>query len=273
MKEKEVCMMKAVCCMTVRDCAQYLWSIFSNLERLRKLFQEFTLLVAYDHCVDGSEIFLTYFKSVSSFKVVLLPSDTDSPLRTVRIADARNRCLDYMDTLDNDVHFMVDADDVNIKPWNITLLKYYLEKGEWDCVSFNRPDYYDIWALMYPPFKHHCWGFRNHSRQVVQYMKEDVMKRLEECNEWIPCESAFNGFAMYITKRFKGIRYDGTYRAIQPMITNVERQNTLVALSPLNLPLELDEQFPQSCEHLYYHLSAIQKKGVRIFISKYMLTS
>lgn len=254
--------------MTVRDCAPYLRKVFANLERLRSLFDTFTLIVAYDHCVDTSEIWLTYYTWVSGFKVVLLPSTTDSPHRTVRIADARNRCLDYMETLSPDIHFMVDADDVNTESWNITLIKYYLERGGWDSISFNRPDYYDIWALMYPPFKHHCWGFANHSREVVEVMKEHVVKRLSECQEWIPCESAFNGFAMYKTKRFKGIRYDGTYRAIRPMITDKERQEVM---GSLNYPL--DETFFQCCEHLYYHLSAIQKNHVRIYISKYSLTS
>jgi hypothetical protein len=235
------------------------------------MFKEFHLIVAYDNCSDCSETILKMYRWWASYPVHLLPSTENSVHRTVRIANARNRCLEKLETLSVDVHFMIDADDVNCSSWNLSLIQCYLEREDWDSLSFNRKDYYDIWALMYSPFKHHCWGFLRHSRDVVQYMKKDVIKRLEECAEWIPCDSAFNGFAMYRTPLFRGIRYDGQYKNLKPLIRDEERRNTMIALSPLNLPLVLDETFVQSCEHLYYHLLAKQRKA-RIYISKYSIS-
>jgi len=260
------------CCMTVRDCGKHLPFIFKNIDRLRTLFTDFVLIVAYDNCIDESELLLKKYQCQSSFPVHLLKIDNPSPQRTIRIANARNACLEMLETLEVKTHFMVDADDVNVDPWNLQLIKYYVKRDDWDVVTFNRKDYYDIWALMYPPFQHHCWGFSRYSRAVVECMKKDIICRLECCEEWVPCQSAFNGFAIYKTQQFKGIRYDGEYKNLRKMIPEEARLRTLHALSCLHLPLVLDETFVQSCEHLYYHLSAIQKNQVRIYISKYYLS-
>jgi hypothetical protein len=261
---------RAACCMTVRDCAPYLIQIFYNLERLKSLFQEFHLIIAYDHCMDGSETLLKAYQWYASYPVYLLPSNETCVHRTVRIANARNRCLEKLETLYVPFHFMIDADDVNCSRWNLSLLKSYLLRDDWDSVSFNRKDYYDIWALMYSPFKHHCWGFSNHCREVVAFMKKDITKRLEQCYEWFPCDSAFNGFAIYRTPLFRGIRYDGYYKNLRTLIRQEDRDLTLHALRPIGLPIVLDETFVQSCEHLYYHLLAKQRNA-RIYISKYTI--
>ena len=255
------------CCMTVRDCAPFLPKVFENINRLRTLFPSFVLIVAYDNCRDASEQLLQHYKARSTFPVYLLPCQNTSPYRTVRIANARNRCLDQLDQLEVSVHFMIDADDVNTEPWNLTLLRYYLHRPGWDAVTFNREDYYDIWALMYPPFQHHCWGFGRHSWNVVAVMKKDIQKKLSQCQEWVPCQSAFNGFAIYKTKVFQGQRYCGEYQTLKQRIPDHARANTLKALSCID-HVEIDETFVQSCEHLYYHLGV---PDARIFISRHSL--
>ena len=255
------------CCMTVRDCAPYLPKVFENIHRLRTLFPSFVLIVAYDHCVDDSENLLRNYQSQSRFPVYLLPGDTTSPHRTVRIAQARNRCLEKLEELGISFHFMIDADDVNVNPWNLTLISNYLAMPGWDVMTFNRPDYYDIWALMYPPFQHHCWGFYHHSGEVVAYMRKDITQQLEQ-HELFPCQSAFNGFAIYRNSIFKGIRYSGEYKELKRLIPDSARQHTLESLSSIK-DIQLDEDSIQSCEHLYYHLSAPEAK---IFISRFFLS-
>lgn len=259
------------CCMTVRNCESFLPRIFKNINRLRSLFTDFVLIVAFDNCTDHSERLLKNYQKNASFPVYLLTIDNPSPHRTVRIATARNACLDLLETLEVKTHFMVDADDVNVESWNLQLIQFYLKRDDWDVLTFNRKDYYDIWALMYPPFQHHCWGFSMYSKAVVEFMKKDVTTRLKECDEWIPCQSAFNGFAMYKTSLFKGVRYDGEYKNLRGFIPEEARQLTLYALSPLKLPLKINESFVQSCEHLYYHMCANKKNKMRIYISKYYL--
>ena len=164
---------------------------------------------------------------------------------------------------------MIDADDVNVVPWKLELIKGYLKRDDWDVLTFNRNDYYDIWALMYPPFQHHCFGFFDKSIKVIRYIQNDVRNRLGSCKEWIECQSAFNGFAMYKTPLFTGIRYDGEYKNQHALIPEEARQGTLHALATLDV--KLNEENCESCEHLYYHLMASQKNSVRVYISKYKL--
>jgi hypothetical protein len=244
--------------MTVRNCAPYLAKVLSNVDRLRTLFPTFSLIVAYDHCSDNSEKILCQYKRTSGYPVYLLPTEETSPLRTVRIAHARNRCLETLDTLNVSIHFMVDADDVNQEPWNLTLIRYYLAQTDWDALSFHRPSYYDLWALMYPPFQYPCWGFGSHSRDVVQQMKDDIEEKLKRRHALFPCESAFNGFAMYRTSLFQGIRYSGLTQDVLPL-TDPDRTESFVGFPIV--------PFEQSCEHLYFHL----KSKARIRISPYFL--
>lgn len=248
--------------MTVRNCEPYLPKVLANVDRLRTLFPTFYLIVAYDHCTDRSEAILQKYKRSASYPVYLLPSEASSPLRTVRISNARNRCLDQLEKLKVGLHFVVDADDVNQEPWNMTLLKYYLTQNDWDSLSFARASYYDIWALMYPPFRHHCWGFGKNSRKVVEQMKEDIERTLKNRRELFPCDSAFNGFALYRTKVFEGIRYSGYEADLLPLIPEKDRHHTEKVLGVPIVP------YPESCEHLYYHL----KSRARIRISPYSIS-
>jgi len=251
----------AACCMTVRNCEPYLPKVLANIDRLRTLFPTFYLIVAYDHCTDQSENILKKYKKNAAYPVYLLPTEESSPLRTVRISNARNRCLDQLDQLDVPFHFVVDADDVNQESWNLTLLQYYLTETNWDSLSFNRPSYYDIWALMYPPFRHHCWGFGDNSGEVVYRMKEDIEEKLKQCHGLFPVDSAFNGFAIYRTPLFQGIRYSGYEADLLPLIPEKDRDHNEKVLGHPIVP------YPESCEHIYYHL----KSHARIRISPYSI--
>jgi glycosyltransferase involved in cell wall biosynthesis len=252
----------AACCMTVRNCESYLPKVLVNVERLRILFPTFSLVVAYDHCTDRSEAILQKYKKDADYPVYLLPTEISDPLRTVRISNARNRCLDQLTQLKVQFHFMVDADDVNQSPWNLTLIQYYLTQHDWDSLSFARSSYYDIWALMYPPFRHHCWGFGSHSIEVVSIMKEDIERNLKHRHSLFPCDSAFNGFAIYRTPAFEGIRYSGYESDLLPLISEKDRRHTEKVLGFPVVP------HSESCEHLYYHL----KSRARIRISPYSIS-
>ncbi len=251
--------------MTVRNCAPYLAKVLANVDRLRTLFHNFVLIVAYDHCTDLSESILRRHQQRASYPVYLLPSSETSPLRTVRISIARNRCLEKVEELNMNIHFMVDADDVNQEPWNLTLIRYYLSQSDWDALSFHRSSYYDLWALMYPPFRYPCWGFGKHSRDVVQQMKDDIEKKLLNRHALFPCDSAFNGFAVYRTSVFKGIRYSGYMRDLLPFLPETYRTQTEEAVGFPIVPFE------QSCEHVLFHLKAVGRQA-RIRISPYSIS-
>jgi hypothetical protein len=201
---------------------------------------------------------------VSTFNVHTISQVNDHELRAVRIANARNTGLSIINSLNPDFHFMIDADDVNQETWNIDMILSYLSQDTWDSLSFNRKDYYDIWALLYEDYKHHCWGFHMHSYAVVEHMKKDITSKLKNV-DLFPCYSAFNGFAIYRTEVFKPYHYSGYYEDVKRLITDEERSITLNKLKKeLNPAIYIQENYPQCCEHIYYHMSS----KARIRISK-----
>lgn len=266
-----------VLCFCVRNCAQYLPNIFQNIHILTEIADyKISCIFAYDNCTDDSEKLLNEYKISSKHDVYLKHIDNASHLRTVRIANARNACLDVLyNELENvSYHIMADCDDVNVHAWNIETINKYItnhDNDNWDCISFNRPFYYDIWALLIDDFKHHCWGFGMRSRTVLNAMRSYITNKLNDSTEnSVYCMSAFNGFAIYKTEKFKDIRYDGTYNNMKSLITDAERENTIEILkNNYNIRrVSINPHKRDCCEHIFYHLSAANKNKCIIKISK-----
>jgi len=277
-----------VCCITVRDCAEYLVQLFKNLENLGKELGKsnfnFTVIFVHDNCSDGTERYLYEYKYLTQFDVVVLHcANNFSEHRTFRLANARNCYLKYLYEKINpikkvDYHIVLDGDSVNTDPWDIQKIKQYMEndKNNWDCLTFNRKCYYDIWALFYGPHKHHCFGFNDlNGGDIVDYIKMDVQHRLRQLGEeeLMECWSAFNGFAMYRTDKFEGCDYNGSYADIKELITDEDRKETVRFYKSLfsKQELSINEEYIEHCEHVYYHLCAIRKHQARIRISKHCL--
>jgi len=265
-------------CFTVRDCGKYLPSLFANIEDLREGLPDtrLTCIFVYDNCSDNSEqLIREYARDHPDVFVETLVNL--SPLRTVRIANARNRYLEILETLDDvEYHIVVDCDDVCASKWNIGVIRESLESSEgWDTLSFNRPQYYDIWALLYDEFIHHCWGITNPIK-VVELMQREFQRKLAQSSEpTVAVWSAFCGFAIYKTPRFRGIRYDGRGVSFQALFTDQERYSLESFLrSNHNLDVECLPHYcgplharGQACEHLFYHVTA-GRLGREIRVSK-----
>ena len=273
---------------TIRNCAQYLPSIFKNIDNLYDYYDTHCIFV-YDNCTDDSaQLLQSYSEKHINTIIVDELKDNTSKLRTVRIANGRNRCLEIMESQTTPVSeyfIMLDMDDVNTKPWKMEIINNYLEnfdKDDWDAISFARDPYYDIWALMIDDFYHHVWGFGPWSPHLVKYMK-DYMKikiNISSSNSF-PCRSAFNGFAIYKTEKFKNIRYDGTFSNFEKnnFISMEEKnkclekfrrylKNPTITMQQCSFPfLQPDEH----CEHLYFHNNAIKKNNCIIKISKFSI--
>ena len=274
--------MNIALCFCVRDCGKYLSDIFKNIESLKTLNFNIFCIFIYDNCSDNSEELLIDYKNKNKDYVIIEKIINISPLRTVRIAKARNTCLDivYNKLKNISFHIMIDSDNIGAAKWNIDIINKYLnnfDNDNWDCITFNKKPYYDIWALLYDDFKHHCWGFRGNSMRVVRAMQENITKKIQDSkSNSIEVLSAFNGFAIYKTDRFNGFYYDGLYDNFKGLVTDIERNKTLEALKKLNLNgIEtLGKGLnggQEHCEHLFYHLSAF-KKGRIIKISKFLIS-
>lgn len=267
-----------VCCLCIRNCERYLPKFFDNLTKLSKYFKNFEVIFVYDNCNDNSENLLNEYKNKSNYNIRLIHNiNNKHPFRTVRIANARNVCLDviYNEIKDVDFHIMIDADDVNYCDWDIDLILYYLEKDNWDALSFNRKAYYDIWALLLPEYMYHCWGFGRYSRTVTPYLQSKIVKHLDNLkdrDDLFECLSAFNGFGLYRTPKFVNIKYNGYCNDFNHLLNKEDVIKSILRLrSELNINNLFISESNECCEHLYYHLTAIRDNNVRVRVSKYMV--
>jgi len=297
--------MKIAICMVCKNVGKYLQCIFENIKKLMKY--NIILIIEYDNCTDNTyEIIKKYITELKIEHKIINLVGNNSICRTERISNARNACLDYLDTLEDiEYHIVLDPDDINSKPWNINLIQNVLDsEKKWGAISFNgdnskdtEGNYYDKWALLVDDFKWHCWGYGDLSPIIIKEMEKYIFEKFEQ-NEIIQCHSAFNGFAIYNTKVFKGLRYCGRiskidskffkndiYKSIEflkkrPYFLEIKNK---YSISPeVHFPLNSDKNqcyiFKESnnvqkilpdeiCEHIYYHLCA-KLKGVSIVISK-----
>lgn len=163
---------------------------------------------------------------------------------------------------------MMDMDDICAHRPNLVAIQHALDReAEWETISFNRPNYYDIWALSIKPFIYSSWGWAN-PHNVVDIMREYIVKTLKSlpAGELLECQSAFNGFAIYKTDPFLKCRYDWRmpkeYMSIQDLKSNRRALGDRESFSPLDQ--QTDEP---DCEHRYFHMSAIADYGARVRIS------
>lgn len=280
--------MNIALCFCVRNCAQYLSKIFENIESVKKLdnINVYAIFV-HDNCTDNSSAILNIYRIKNPTNVIVKSIRNNNPARTIRIAKARNACLDvvYNELKDIKYHIMIDADDVCAKNWNIKLLNDYLhnfDNDDWDTISFNRDKYYDIWALLFDKFRHHCWGFqRDQGGIIVRAMKKIISQKLSLCkSNSLEVLSAFNGFAIYNTLRFKGFTYDGSIKNTLPLFTQQERLDTESEFKKLGIAAKCNNnpnisshsflKPEECCEHIYYHVTA-HKAGRKIKISKHKI--
>lgn len=262
----------------VRNCAKYLPGIFKNIELLKTLNFNIFCIFIYDNCTDNSEKILINYQKKNKDRVIIKGIINNSRRRTMRIAKARNKILDIVyNKLENiSFHIMIDSDNVGVPKWNIDIINKYLnnfDDDNWDCISFNNKDYYDIWALLFDNFYHHCFGFENKEQNysVMGIMRNEIIKKLKNSkSNSIEVMSAFNGFAIYKTERFKGFYYDGYYPNFKDLVTDIERNETVKLLKKdFNLNVNCIST-GSHCEHLFYHLSAF-RKGRIIKISKFKI--
>jgi hypothetical protein len=202
-----------------------------------------------------------------------------SPIRTERIANARNAILEYTDSILSYEEYpfliMMDMDDVCADPIHIEVIEPYLVRTDWDGLSFNRPHYYDIWALSVDPYLMSCWHmsqYRETSLQVITIIGTYIKDRLRNTppDELVEVYSAFGGFAIYRRSKIRDCQYSPDF----PLntLTPEQFQNNIAAFTLPDL-----RTFDQSgivrgdCEHRAFHFAAIAKHGAKIRISPHKL--
>ena len=258
--------MNCCICGTVRNCGPFLNKIFKNIEKICSLFDDYTILVYYDISTDNTLDVLKEYQKRNSRLLIYVNKEPLSEYRTFRIAKGRNVCLKYI--IENKTRFpyfiMMDMDCVNSKgKVNIEPIRKCLMREDWDSVSFNKPAYYDIWALSIKPYYLSCAHIGDDAGIVMSKYIVGLLKNANK-DDLIQCASAFGGFAIYRTDKFVNCQYSGLL-TLRLLPQHLIKQNIALFKG------KFDYSKIEDCEHRYFHLMAINKNQARIRISPYII--
>ena len=266
---------KCCICGAVKNCGPYLNRIFKNIEKIGALFEDYVIIMYYDHSSDGTLLRLKNYQKKNPKLNFYVNKKSVSPYRTHRIANARNFCLEKIRESYSDYPFfiMMDCDDVNCKNVYPHVLKKYLDKDNWDALSFQTyPKYYDIWALSIKPYTFSYNHFVDNVAyyDIIQNYVTKLLKNLKK-GELLPCISAFNGFAIYRTEKFNDCWYDGRVR-----LDLIPKHYLSKHIKATNSPVIFKDYgnvngYYEDCEHRAFHLQGINKNNAKIRISPEIL--
>ena len=266
--------MKCCICGPVRNCAPFLDKVFQNIEKIASLFDDYQIVIYYDQSDDETLKKLKAYQLINPKLLFYVNKKLTSPYRTHRLAKARNFCLNYVKTNDFPYFIMMDFDDVNCKEVNPTILQKYLNRDDWDGLSFNTtPMYYDIWALSIYPYAFSYNHFENTEIHNYSTIQNFITKKLNSLkpNELLPCISSFNGFSIYRTNKFLKTYYDGNIR-LDLIPTHYINAHAKASKSGLIFPdyghVKADKE---DCEHRAFHVQAINNDNAKIRITNDVL--
>lgn len=263
--------MNCCICGPVKNCGKYLNKVFENIEKIGALFDDYKIVIYYDRSTDNTLNILKEYQLKNPKMIFYVNKNPISPFRTHNIAIARNFCLKYIKNNLKEFPFfiMMDFDDVNAKNCNTETIKKYLNRNDWDGLSFNTcPKYYDIWGLSIYPY---CFSYNHFKNNVQNYniIQSYVSALLQKTpsGELLPCISAFNGFSIYRTNKFLNTYYDGRIR--KDLITN-ENMAAHMKISRSKIIykkyITVDGRY-EDCEHRAFHIQATKNSGAQIKIS------
>jgi hypothetical protein len=250
-----------------------------NIQRLRDLFDEIYVVIAFDQSDDDSFRVLKQYQSAFRHFDILTNPNPLSPIRTERIADARNAILEYTESIlpyeEYPFLIMMDMDEVCTDPIRLDVIRPYLGRTDWDGLSFHRPHYYDIWALSIDPYLMSCWHMSEDYPtciQAISVIGTYINDRLRNTppDELVEVYSAFGGFAIYRRSQFRDCRYSPDFPLNR--LTPEQFQNNIAAFTLPHL-----RTFDQTgiacgdCEHRAFHFAAIAKHDAKIRISPHKL--
>ena len=193
-------------CGTARYSRNEFDAVFTNIEAMANRMQDYRIVIFYDKSNDSTLDKLRKFKAKNPKLILMENKEPMLPFRTERLAHARNACLAKVLELNEVLHWdyfiVMDLDDVCAKPMKLPVLDYaFQNKDRWDSISFNRTDYYDLWALSYAPFYLSFLHFKNVNTNTKAKITKDLAQLNKE--DLLPVLSAFNGFAIYKINMFK----------------------------------------------------------------------
>ena len=254
--------MNCCICGTVRNCEPFLIKIFKNIEKICSLFEDYKIVIYYDISTDNTLGVLKEYQKRNTRLFIYVNEEQLSEYRTFRIAKGRNMCVNYIRKNHSNFPYfiMMEMDCVNSKGQVIIEpIKKILNRDDWDAVSFNKPAYYDFWALSIKPFYLSCHHTGDIAGNTMSEYITNLLKNAKK-DDLIRCASAFSGFAIYRTNKFLNCYYYGGLN-LSLFPQHIIKQNIALFNG------KFDYNKVEDCEHRSFHVQAINKNNARIMIS------
>jgi len=218
---------KLIIAAAIRNNSRWLPYIFNNINTIGGLFSDVRCVFVESDSSDNSLDLLHNFKGKNErIEIISLGKlESNMPLRTQRIATARNTYLDRVEQLKDqyDTLMVLDTDEVNSDPTDTDgILSNFRYEG-WDMICANQGHlYYDLWALRHPewmPFD--CWEriankptFMNPQAAKEIFLGSRFI-HIDPNHPPIKVQSAFGGTAFIRTHSIKGARHHGIENGMQ----------------------------------------------------------
>jgi hypothetical protein len=199
-------------------------------------------------------------------------------IRTQNISNARNLLLSTIrqdaDHREFAYFMMIDCDEVCGRNMNLQHLDKFVNPvnnttitsaQSWDSISFNRGDYYDIWAFSNDPCVASCWNWENRhtSHMWTLSLKKWIIDELAKLgpDDLMPCYSAFNGFALYRMSTYIDCHYEWNMQKVMEFIPQewINKQFSIIK-KPFFMSVG-------DCEHRFFHIQAVLEKGAKNWIT------
>ena len=176
---------------------------------------DFLIVIYHNNSDDKTLQKLLQFQSTDPQHIKIVDEENNGPSRPQRIAVCRNRLLSIAQESGMEFLFMMDMDDKfpNKIFENMGVLENYLQRNDWDALSFNRArHYYDAWAFRSSQFPNNCWAPGEAFGKQVSEIQESTKALLDSNNGsdvLHEVDSAFAGFAVYRLSATTNCEYKG----------------------------------------------------------------
>ena len=272
-------MVSCIIGLPVYNAAKYIPRAIININILKTLFDKVLIVFVYDNSTDNTIELLNRFSEIDNDVSIIISDNNLSKnnYRTVNIARARNLILNFIRSQKHSYDFfiMLDCNYNNYLTVDKQVLALYLDRTDWDALSFNQKNYYDIWALSTTPYYLSCWAWSCGSN-VSNIMKKHIVGILSNCHkdDLVPCISAFNGIAIYRCQKFLNCFYDGYYNTNYLTYLGCNLKHNISILKNASQTIIQNSYVGknsnlgnQDCEHRSFHAMAIIINNAKIRIS------
>jgi len=267
-----------------RNCRPHVRGVLQNVEEFAKNFREAAYVFVENDSADGTPAVLQRWLSARSLaKLIQLEGLTAKhPLRTARIAAARNAYLDHIAASylqDFDYIVAIDFDDVNADPISPTGFQDALSLLERDrtyvaAFACSDPVYYDVWALRHPEWcPRDVWDEARESRELTEAsaIRRYVRTRqipIPADSPPIEVQSAFGGIGIYRLPSALSARYVGLTPLGGECCEHVGFNLTVGKSGKLVIVPSMRNRAPQ--EHLPLTLSTFPARAIGLIRKRLM---